>query len=97
MTAFLVTYGFSTFFLSGIGDKFHPVKVLQIMIVCWFVLMLLMGFCHNYRLMVLLRILLGIAEGPLIYLFAILGAGLGALISFGIVYGISSTELSEPE
>ena len=38
-----------------------------------------------------------IAEGPLIYLFAILGAGLGALISFGIVYGICSTELSEPE
>ncbi len=31
----------------------------------WCILMVIMGFTHNYALMVTLRILLGIAEGPL--------------------------------
>ncbi|MFW8079737.1 MFS transporter, partial [Klebsiella pneumoniae] len=35
------------------------------MMVVWCILMVIMGFTHNYALMVTLRILLGIAEGPL--------------------------------
>ena len=35
------------------------------MMVVWCVLMVAMGFTHNYTLMIVLRILLGVAEGPL--------------------------------
>lgn len=65
MSAFLLSYGFSSVFLSGLGDKIAPLRLLTGMMVVWCVLMVAMGFTHNYTLMIVLRILLGVAEGPL--------------------------------
>lgn len=66
MSAFLFAYGVSSMLLSGIGDKFHPTKMLLFMISSWCILMIFMGFTHHYATMVFLRVLLGIAEGPLL-------------------------------
>lgn len=66
MSAFLFSYGFSSMVLSGIGDRLNPVKVLVGMMVTWGVLMVLMGMTRSYHTMMTLRILLGIAEGPLL-------------------------------
>jgi sugar phosphate permease len=68
MSAFLFSYGISSIVLSGIGDRINPAKVLMIMMAIWGVLMLMMGFTHSYHAMMTLRILLGIAEGPLLAL-----------------------------
>ena len=65
MSAFLLSYGFSSVLLSGLGDRIAPLKLLTGMMVAWCVLMVLMGLTHSYALMIVLRILLGIAEGPL--------------------------------
>lgn len=65
MSAFLLSYGFSSVLLSGLGDRIAPLRLLTGMMVTWCVLMIAMGLTHNYALMVTLRILLGIAEGPL--------------------------------
>ncbi|HCM9226044.1 MFS transporter [Enterobacter bugandensis] len=65
MSAFLLSYGFSSVFLSGLGDKIAPLRLLTGMMAIWCVLMVAMGFTHNYTLMIVLRILLGVAEGPL--------------------------------
>lgn len=65
MSAFLLSYGFSSVLLSGLGDRIAPLRLLTGMMVVWCILMVIMGFTHNYALMVTLRILLGIAEGPL--------------------------------
>ena len=66
MSAFLFSYGISLMLLSGIGDRLNPVKVLIGMMVVWGVLMVLMGMVRSYHAMMTLRILLGIAEGPLL-------------------------------
>ncbi|HGM7399760.1 TPA: MFS transporter [Serratia marcescens] len=66
MSAFLFSYGISSMLLSGIGDRLNPVKVLIGMMVVWGVLMVLMGLVRSYHAMMTLRILLGIAEGPLL-------------------------------
>lgn len=66
MSAFLFSYGMSSMLLSGIGDRLNPVKVLIGMMVVWGVLMVLMGLVRSYHAMMTLRILLGIAEGPLL-------------------------------
>ncbi|MEY0132816.1 MFS transporter [Providencia rettgeri] len=66
MSAFLFAYGVSSMLLSGIGDKFHPTKMLLFMVSNWCFLMIFMGFTHHYGTMVFLRVLLGIAEGPLL-------------------------------
>lgn len=72
MSAFLLAYGFSSVFLSGIGDRFNPAKILVGMMITWGILMVFMGLTHSYRVMMGLRILLGLAEGPLFALaFAI--------------------------
>ncbi|QHM72335.1 MFS transporter [Mixta intestinalis] len=65
MSAFLLSYGFSSVLLSGLGDRIAPLRLLSGMMVTWCVLMVLMGLTHNYAVMVTLRILLGVAEGPL--------------------------------
>ncbi|VFS74502.1 L-galactonate transporter [Raoultella planticola] len=65
MSAFLLSYGFSSVLLSGLGDRIAPLRLLTGMMMVWCVLMVMMGFTHNYTVMVTLRILLGIAEGPL--------------------------------
>ncbi|WP_058913819.1 MFS transporter [Entomohabitans teleogrylli] len=65
MTAFLLSYGLSSTLLSGIGDRISPKKLLLAMMGIWCLLMIMMGFTHSYHGMMTLRILLGIAEGPL--------------------------------
>ena len=61
----MLSYGFRQVLLSGLGDRIAPLRLLTGMMVVWCILMVIMGFTHNYALMVTLRILLGIAEGPL--------------------------------
>ena len=65
MTSFLLAYGFSSIFLSFLGDIFNPKRVLFWSVVSWGVLMLIMGVTYTYEGMLINRILLGIAEGPL--------------------------------
>lgn len=65
MSAFLLSYGFSSVLLSGLGDRIAPLRLLSGMMAAWCLLMVLMGLTHNYAVMVTLRILLGVAEGPL--------------------------------
>ncbi|MCH7337062.1 MFS transporter [Acinetobacter sp. NIPH 2699] len=65
MTSFLLAYGFSSVFLSFLGDIFDPKKMLFWSVASWGILMFCMGFTTNYAGMLFLRILLGLAEGPL--------------------------------
>lgn len=65
MTSFLLAYGFSSMFLSFLGDIFCPKKMLFWSVSSWGVLMFGMGFANDYSTMITLRILLGLAEGPL--------------------------------
>jgi predicted MFS family arabinose efflux permease len=65
MTSFLLAYGFSSVFLSFLGDIFDPKKMLFWSVASWGVLMLCMGFTTSYSGMLVLRVLLGLAEGPL--------------------------------
>ncbi|WP_277561428.1 MFS transporter [Acinetobacter beijerinckii] len=65
MTSFLLAYGFSSVFLSFLGDIFDPKKMLIWSVASWGVLMFCMGFTTSYSGMLVLRVLLGLAEGPL--------------------------------
>ena len=65
MTSFLLAYGFSSVFLSFLGDIFSPKKMLFWSVLSWGILMFCMGFTTNYTGMLVLRVLLGLAEGPL--------------------------------
>ncbi len=65
MTSFLLAYGFSSVFLSFLGDIFNPKKMLFWSVTSWGVLMFCMGFTTSYSGMLILRVLLGLAEGPL--------------------------------
>jgi sugar phosphate permease len=65
MTSFLLAYGFSSMFLSFIGDLISPKKLLLGSVTLWGLLMLAMGMTHSFAGLIILRILLGIAEGPL--------------------------------
>lgn len=65
MTSFLLSYGFSSVFLSFLGDIFSPKKLIFWSVLSWGVLMIIMGFTTTYEGMLFNRILLGIAEGPL--------------------------------
>lgn len=65
MTSFLLAYGFSSVFLSFLGDIFDPKKMLFWSVASWGVLMFCMGFTTSYSGMLVLRVLLGLAEGPL--------------------------------
>lgn len=65
MTSFLLSYGFSSVFLSFLGDLFSPKKLIFWSVLSWGILMFIMGFTTTYEGMLINRILLGIAEGPL--------------------------------
>lgn len=65
MTSFLLAYGFSCVFLSFLGDIFSPKKLMFWSVLSWGVLMIFMGFTTTYTGMLVNRVLLGIAEGPL--------------------------------
>lgn len=81
MTSFLLAYGFSSIFLSFIGDIFNPKRVLFWSIVSWAILMFIMGVTTTYKFMFINRVLLGIAEGPL----------------FALCYSIVKQRFSEKE
>jgi len=68
MSIFLLAYGLSSVFLSFIGDIFGPKKILLCGIASWGVLMLLMGTTNSFYMLLFYRVLLGIAEGPLLAL-----------------------------
>ncbi len=65
MTGFLLSYGASSMFLGFLGDIFSPKSCLYGMLVMTATIMAVMGFVDDYGLMLTLRILLGIAEGPM--------------------------------
>lgn len=65
MTSFLLAYGFSSIFLSCVGDFINPRTCLLVSVGSWGVLMALMGVATSYEQLLVLRVLLGIAEGPL--------------------------------
>jgi sugar phosphate permease len=64
MTSFLIAYGLSNVLLSALVDLFGPGRTLHISIVLWGVLMAFMGGAGSFTMMITLRALLGIAEGP---------------------------------
>ncbi|HDW1093431.1 TPA: MFS transporter [Enterobacter kobei] len=86
MSAFLLSYGFSSVFLSGLGDKIAPLRLLTGMMAIWCVLMVAMGFTHNYTLMIVLRILQ--ARATMLWL---LGTPVGAAIGFPLSLWLLNT------
>ena len=70
MTAFLLAYGFSSFFFGSLGDFLGPRLTLGLASAVWGVAMLVMGSTSSYTVMILCRVLLGLAEGPQFALLA---------------------------
>ena len=64
MTAFLIPYALSAFFLSFTGDVYGPRRMLGCAAVIWGGLMLFIGAASSYTMMIVCRALLGITEGP---------------------------------
>ncbi len=64
MSAFLLVYALSAIFLSFIGDLLGPRRSLGAAAVFWGVIMMLMGACSSYGVMLFYRIVLGLSEGP---------------------------------
>jgi sugar phosphate permease len=64
MTAFLFAYGASGVLLSFLGDIYGPRRSLAIGAGLWGVFMALIGSTSSYALMLVYRVLLGLAEGP---------------------------------
>jgi sugar phosphate permease len=64
MTAFLLAYGVSAVCLSILGDLFRPARALGFAAGVWGIVMMCMGATSSYGVMILLRVALGIAEGP---------------------------------
>jgi sugar phosphate permease len=64
MTSFLLAYALSAIFLSFIGDVIGPRRMLGVSVGIWGVTMIFMGACGSYLLMLVSRVILGLAEGP---------------------------------
>ncbi len=64
MTAFLLAYAVSALLLSFVGDLLGPRRALGYAAGIWGVLMALMGGISSYAAMLVLRIVLGVTEGP---------------------------------
>lgn len=64
MTSFLIAYGLSNVFLSMLVDLFGPSRTLNVSVIVWGVLMGVMGGAGSFTIMITLRALLGLAEGP---------------------------------
>ncbi len=64
MTSFIFAYGCSGLFLSFVGDIFGLRRSLAVGTLMWGIMMALMGGAGSFTMMLTLRILLGIAEGP---------------------------------
>nr|WP_300310279.1 MFS transporter [Halomonas sp.] len=65
MTGFLLSYGASSMFLGFLGDIFSPKSCLYGMLAVTAAIMAIMGFVDDFGWLLGLRILLGIAEGPM--------------------------------
>ncbi|EKB17544.1 MULTISPECIES: MFS transporter [Aeromonas] len=65
MSSFLLAYGLSSVCLSFIGDIINPRTCLLTGVASWGILMAMMGMATSYEQLLVLRVLLGIAEGPL--------------------------------
>ncbi|MEW5248389.1 MFS transporter [Microbulbifer sp. 2201CG32-9] len=65
MSAFLISYGFSSMFLSSLADVISPKRCLYAIMIVTALIMALMGLVDNYQHMLTLRIVLGVVEGPL--------------------------------
>jgi sugar phosphate permease len=70
MTSFLIAYGVSSFFLGSLGDLLGPRLTLGLSAAIWGILMVIMGTTSSYAVMIVCRILLGLAEGPQFALLA---------------------------
>jgi sugar phosphate permease len=70
MTAFLISYGVSSLFLGSLGDLLGPRLTLGLSAAIWGILMIIMGTTSSYTVMIVCRILLGLAEGPQFALLA---------------------------
>jgi sugar phosphate permease len=64
MTGFLVVYGVANVFLSPLGDVFGPRKALSLSLALWTICMGVGGIVSSFALMLAMRIVLGISEGP---------------------------------
>lgn len=64
MTSFLIAYGLSNVLLSALVDLFGPSRTLNVSVILWGVLMIVMGGSGSFTMMITLRALLGLAEGP---------------------------------
>lgn len=64
MTAFLIAYGVSSLFLGSLGDVLGLRLTLGLSAAIWGILMIIMGATSSYTVMIVCRILLGLAEGP---------------------------------
>jgi sugar phosphate permease len=64
MTSFLIAYGLSNVLLSALVDLFGPSRTLNVSVILWGGLMVLMGGAGSFTMMITLRALLGLAEGP---------------------------------
>lgn len=65
MTGFLLSYGASSMFLGFLGDIFSPRSCLYGMMILTAAIMVIMGFVDDFGVLLGLRVLLGIAEGPM--------------------------------
>jgi sugar phosphate permease len=64
MTSFLIAYGLSNVLLSALVDLFGPSRTLNISVILWGGLMVVMGTAGSFTMMMTLRALLGLTEGP---------------------------------
>lgn len=64
MTSFLIAYGLSNVLLSALVDLFGPSRTLNVSVIVWGILMIIMGSSGSFVMMITLRALLGLAEGP---------------------------------
>ncbi len=64
MTAFLLAYGASSLLLGGLGDLLGPRLTLAVSAGIWGLTMIVMGSTSSYLVMIICRVVLGLAEGP---------------------------------
>lgn len=64
MTSFLFAYGIAGVLLSWVGDIYGPRRSLVIGATLWGAFMALIGATSSYVMMLVWRVLLGLAEGP---------------------------------
>jgi sugar phosphate permease len=64
MTGFLMVYGVANVFLSPLGDVMGPRKALSLSLALWAICMCVGGLVGSFALMLAMRLVLGVSEGP---------------------------------